>query len=71
MKILLVFLGLTISVMGQSKMNYTASSEHPFGLLNPESPAEVADYAPLIGVCNCTSIARNPDQSWAEPQSMT
>lgn len=71
MKIVLFFLSITLSMAGQQQMDYTASTHHPFGQLNPEAPAEVAEYAPLIGVCDCTSTARNQDQTWADPLSMT
>lgn len=49
---------------------YDSSPEHPYGLPNPEAPQELLDFAPLIGECNCTSVSRNPDQSWAEPVEM-
>lgn len=55
----------------QSSMKYTANAMQPFGKLNPKAPLETADYAPLIGTCNCTSTARKADQTWAEPQQMT
>ena len=29
------------------------------------------DYQDLIGICNCKSVSRNPDGSWAKPVSMT
>lgn len=49
---------------------YDSSPEHPYGLPNPEAPQELLDFAPLIGECNCSSVSRNPDQSWGEPVDM-
>ncbi|QBA64813.1 YybH family protein [Muriicola soli] len=49
---------------------YDVSAQHPYGLPNPEAPKELLDFAPLIGECDCTSISRNQDQSWAEPVDM-
>jgi ketosteroid isomerase-like protein len=49
---------------------YDPSPEHPYGLPNPEAPQELLDFAPLIGECNCTSVSRNPDQSWGNPVEM-
>ena len=53
------------------QMEYEPGPSQPFGAINPEAPKEVADFAPLIGTCDCESIARNNDQTWAEPQQMT
>ena len=66
--LLLLIPGLLI---GQSSIDYSATSEYPFGRLNPEAPKETADYAPLIGLCDCTSTRRNADQNWGKPQKMT
>lgn len=49
---------------------YEASEAHPFGLPNPDAPEQIKDFAPMIGECECTSITRKPDQTWAEPQKM-
>ncbi len=70
MKFLFTLL-LPAMVFGQSYSEYNVSVENPFGKLNPEAPAETADYAPLIGICDCKSDIRNPDQSWAETKDMT
>ena len=53
------------------QMSYEANASQPFGALNPNAPKEVADFAPLIGICDCESITRNADKSWAKPQQMT
>ena len=50
---------------------YEASLNHPYGQLNPEAPQEVADFAPLIGTCDCVSTSRNQDGTWADSQHLT
>ena len=59
---------LSVPVYSQSLANYKyePSLENPFGLPNPEAPDQVQDFAPLIGECTCKSVARNPDQTWAD-----
>lgn len=66
--ILLLFL---VSYLGFSQNNYSASDVNPYGLPNPKAPAQIKDYQALIGKCNCKSVSRNQDQSWAEPVDMT
>lgn len=53
-----------------AQYDYEPSAEHPFGLPNPHAPKEIIDFAPMIGVCDCKSQSRNPDQTWAEPIDM-
>ncbi len=45
---------------------YEPSMAHPFGLLNPAAPKAVADFAPLIGTCDCKSVSRINQQTWAD-----
>jgi len=71
MKLYIVFLLFPILVHGQSNINFESSTEFPYGRLNPEAPKEVADYAPMIGTCDCISTKRNADQTWGESQKMT
>lgn len=58
-------------IFGQSETNFGPSPEYPYGKLNPEAPKETADFAPLMGLCDCVSTTRNADQSWGAPQKMT
>lgn len=69
----LVVLPLTLhSVWAQQSYNrYEPTQQNPFGQLNPEAPQTVADFAPLIGTCECLSETRKQDQTWAAPQRMT
>lgn len=68
---LLYFLLCPLALLAQSPNMYEAGPDQPYGKLNPEAPPEVADYAPLIGVCDCSSVARKPDGSWGDTQAMT
>jgi ketosteroid isomerase-like protein len=71
MRIFLLSLLFPVALMAQSTYIYEPSSLHPYGSLNPEAPKEVADFAPMIGVCDCLSSARKADRTWGEPQKMT
>lgn len=54
-----------------AQYDFAPSQEHPFGLPNPDAPKEILDYAPLIGECECKSVSRNPDRTWADTVLMT
>jgi hypothetical protein len=54
-----------------STLNYEPSVIHPFGLPNPDAPKEITDFAPMIGICDCKSISRNPDGTWKDSLNMT
>ncbi|NND12201.1 MAG: hypothetical protein HKN96_13450 [Flavobacteriaceae bacterium] len=53
-----------------SQYEYEPSKEYPFGRVHPEAPEQVKDFQPMIGECNCKSVLRNPDQTWAEPETI-
>ncbi|RNC85249.1 MAG: hypothetical protein ED557_00285 [Balneola sp.] len=53
-----------------AQYNYEPSEEYPFGRINPSARGELADFQPLIGESECSSVTRNPDQSWADPVPM-
>ncbi|WP_445381495.1 YybH family protein [Robiginitalea sp. IMCC43444] len=65
-----IFLMMMLST-ALSQYNYEPSAQFPYGLPHPESPEELLDFAPLIGECQCESITRNQDNSWADPVAMT
>lgn len=50
--------------------NYEASDEFPFGQAHPEAPQQIKDFQPMIGECDCKSVTRKQDQSWADPVDM-
>lgn len=55
---------------GDISINYEPSATHPFGKLNPDAPKQVADFAPMIGICDCRSVQRKPDGSWQDTLDM-
>ncbi|MCG8372187.1 MAG: hypothetical protein MI700_01570 [Balneolales bacterium] len=60
-----------IAVSVPAYAQYESSAENPYGKLNPDAPKEVADFAPLIGVSSCSTVARAQDGTWNEPGEMT
>ena len=57
--------------MAQEAYSYEPSKKHPFGLPNPEMPKEFLDYAPMIGECDCQSLARIDQNTWTDSVAMT
>ena len=68
--ILLLILLLLLSTGLWAQYLYEASPEYPFGRPNPAAPEQVKDFAPMIGICDCKSVSRNQDQSWADTVDM-
>jgi hypothetical protein len=46
------------------------SDEYPFGKAHPDAPQQIKDFQPMIGECECNSVLRNQDQTWAEPETI-
>jgi len=73
-RLILVFILFIISLSIKSQENinssYETSDKYPFGRMNPEAPPQTADFAPLIGLCDCKSETRKADRTWAEPINM-
>lgn len=65
---LLLFIFLPL--LSQAQFEFEPTLEHPYGLPNPKAPKELLDFAPMIGECDCKSVTRKQDQTWAEPVSM-
>lgn len=70
MKILILIILAPLACFSQVPNAYEASGNHPYGRLNPEAPQEVADFAPLIGTCDCLSDQRNPDGTWRDTENI-
>lgn len=49
---------------------YEPSAKHPYGLANPKAPAQIKDFAALVGDSQCQSTARNPDGTWQQPETI-
>ncbi len=70
MKFLIFFKLLLITTFLFAQYEYEASKEYPYGRVNPEAPKETADFAPLIGTCECKSVARIDQNTWADTVMM-
>ena len=66
--VLALFFTMTLAT---AQSEYEPSETNPYGLKNPNAPAELDDFKPLIGLCDCDSERINPDGTWAEPVKMT
>lgn len=55
-----------IAQIPESNYQYEATPSNPFGKMNPRAPKELADFAPLIGICNCKSIVRTATGEWSK-----
>lgn len=62
---------LLFSFLSFSQNQYTVSDTNPYGSPNPEAPEQIKDFEGLIGKCDCKSVSRNQDQTWADPVDMT
>ena len=71
MRLITILILLLLSSSSFAQYEYEPSDEFPFGRINPDAPKETADFAPMIGTCNCKSETRNPDGTWNEPNDMT
>jgi len=69
-KIILISTLLLSSIAINAQYSYEPSKEFPFGRPNPEAPEQIRDFEPMIGLCNCKSVARNQDGTWGEPIDM-
>lgn len=66
-----LLLGLAITLFSQKgSYAFEPSSDHPFGLPNPDAPEQLMDWADLIGECACQSLSRNPDGTWQDTVAM-
>lgn len=66
------FLFILISLLTlNAQENFEPSIEFPYGQPNPEAPEQIKDFEPMIGLCNCKSINRNPDGTWKDAIEMT
>lgn len=64
------FVFFLFSQNAKISIEYEPSVTNPYGKLNPIAPKQVADFAPLIGTCDCRSLARNGDGSWPDTLDM-
>lgn len=70
MRIALLFLFIASSYFSFSQYAYEVSENYPFGRLNPDAPEQLGDFADLIGQCECKSVNRIDQTTWADTVSM-
>ncbi len=72
MKFALSLFFITICSKSYSQeYEYNASMAFPYGRPNPEAPSQIKDYEPMIGTCDCKSVARINQTTWADTVQMT
>lgn len=67
--LLLTVLTMIIN-LGFSQYDYEPSTEYPFGRPNPNGPTELSDWKGVIGTCECKSVSRLNQTSWADTVNM-
>ena len=67
----ILLLLLITGVAFSQKYEYEPNTEYPFGRLNTSAPEQLADFDPLIGICNCKSVTRINQSDWADTVQMT
>lgn len=67
-----LLMALTVFVQAQSTidLSYEVSLQLPYGAVHPEAKDDLADFAPMIGRCNCKSVNRNADRTWGDTVDM-
>ncbi|RKS53458.1 hypothetical protein BC962_1709 [Gillisia mitskevichiae] len=71
LKLSIFIASFIFSLTSYAQYNYEVSNENPFGLPNPDAPAEIKDFESMIGECSCISTSRAPDGTWKDPVKMT
>ncbi len=67
----LILVSLRLSAQNpEDFMEFEPGGEYPYGRLNPEAPEGTGDFDSIIGTCDCKSVSRNPDQTWADTTKM-
>ncbi|WP_395376798.1 hypothetical protein [Marinicella sp. W31] len=69
-RIVLFLLTIPLFVEAQ-EYPYEPSTQHPDGKPHPQASAQIKQYAPMIGLADCTSETRLDQNTWAEPIDMT
>jgi len=58
-KITLLFFSFFVAFALQAQQQNKVSDAFPFGKIHPDAPEALADFAPMIGICDCKSVQRN------------
>jgi hypothetical protein len=54
-----------------AQSEYEPTAIDLYGTKNPKAPKQLDDYKAMIGLCDCDSERRNPDETWAKAVKMT
>ena len=49
---------------------FEPEGKFPYGQKNPSAPEQLDDFRPMIGICDCKSLRRNADGTWADTTEM-
>lgn len=71
MKKVIYLITLFLPVLGLAQQQYEPTEKNPYGMPNPAAPQQLMDFKPMIGLCDCSSTARDADGSWADAIDMT
>ena len=70
MKEITACLCLIVGFTTYAQMDYEPNDKFPYGRPNPKAPKELMDFDPLIGTCNCKSVTRVDQTTWADTVDM-
>jgi hypothetical protein len=70
MKNYLTIIFLCVSIYAFSQLEFEPADDFPYRKPNPEVAQKLKDFHPLIGECDCKSVLRNPDGTWANTANM-
>ena len=68
--LIMVLTGFLQAQENPPQIDFEPSVTNPFGLPNPDALEGVRDFHPMIGICDCRSVQRNPDGSWQDTLDM-
>lgn len=71
MNIRITLLLILVTSFTFAQGEYEPTTLDPYGVQNPKAPKQLADYKPMIGICDCDSQRRNPDGTWGKAVKMT
>ena len=49
---------------------FNPSEIFPYGLPNTQTGEQIKDFNEMIGICDCRSVRRKPDQTWQDTLNM-
>ncbi|MEM7037148.1 MAG: hypothetical protein AAF570_09235 [Bacteroidota bacterium] len=68
---LLAFLAVNAQPIPVSATAFEPTPRSPYGSPNPDAPAAIRQFSPMIGTCDCESKRRKKDGEWEAAVPMT